>query len=989
MSTPQPTADSATKPSFWRGPRFWLALVLLFIPLVYFHPAVRGQVLLAPGDGWSQIFGIRVLIGQMLRAGQGPLWNPYIFAGMPLLASIQPGALYPPTWLFAVFASKVAMNLLVISTYHLALIGTYLFARRSGCNRVGALVAGLAFTFGGYMIGHLGHTNRVTAACWLPWILLALEALQQQVRWRWITLGALFITLQLLAGEPQMTLYTVLTAGAYGLFTLLVRLPREQRGRFLGAAFVMASASVLLSMVQLLPAREFLAYGDRAAIEYSYFSQFSYPPRQLFELFFPYYFGGAALDPYRVPYWGQWNIVETSGYVGLAAWLLALTALFTGRQPQRKLVWFWGGCAVVALLLACGDNLPFALNRLLFQLPVYKLFRAPGRHLFEFTFALGMLAGFGVTALATVERQVARRALALATTLLGLIVAAAVVVYLYFDEKLVTAIPLPPEAGALRNPDLYYPLIFFGLAVAAAWLYGLGGPGFRLPFSGSDVKTGPTKDRARMWRRLAGPALIGILLADALAWGISFEWRLPDFNLAEQLSDPPAVKFIKEHETDLNSFRLLSHAPQPLDKLYRALDYPNVSIVRGLQSVNGYDPLRLARLAEITGRMTLDGVIAEPAAFNTEHRGFDLLNTKYLLREKPAGAGERKLVERAGIQFAEVPLNLTFSNGVVTNIATEAQATELAVISMLANSDSLPNGAPVLRVKLHTAEGTVIEREFQAGRDSSEWAYDREDVKARIQHSRASVIESWPAGGFEGHRYLTRLHFDRARIQRLEFAHPANNAEFTLYQATLYDAPSNTSTPLNQFTLAPDRWRKLGEFEAIELYENLHALPRAWFVNRWRVLPTEQLLAALKTGRLPDGAPFQPRELALFAAEQYGARTASLPAVGTAPETLATVTHYEPNRLAIATNNPQAGLLVLSEIYFRGWEARIDGQTAPIEQVNHVLRGLFVPAGAHHIEFVFRADSFRRGAWFSLAGVVFLLVGAFVSNHYKRRPARA
>jgi len=985
MSTPQPVAapKNPTLALARSWPRVGLALVLLLIPLVYFFPAVRGQVLLAPGDGWSQIFGIRVLIGQMLRAGQLPLWNPYIFGGMPLLASIQPGALYPPTWLFAVFTPKLAMNALVISTYHLALIGTYLFARRSGCNRLGALVAGLAFSFGGYMIGHLGHTNRVNAAAWLPWILLALEALHQQIRWRWIALGALFITLQLLAGEPQMTLYTVLTAGAYGLFTWLARTPRENRWRLLGAASAMAGGGVLLSMIQLLPEREFLAYGDRAAIDYDYFSQFSYPPQQLFELFFPYYFGGAALDPYRVPYWGQWNIVETSGYVGMAAWLLAFVALFSGRHPQRKLVWFWGGCALIALLLACGGNLPFGLNKILFQLPVYRLFRAPGRHLCEFTFAVGMLAGFGVTALATLERRVVRRALALATALLSLIVAAAVVVYLYFDEKLVTAIPLPPEAGALSNPDLYYPLIFFVLATAAAWLYGLGRTDFSLSRSSTETQAGQTKVRPTL-SRLAGAALAVILLADALAWGISFEWRLPDFNLAEQLSDPPAVQFIKQREADWQSFRLLSHAAQPFDKQYRALNYPNVSIVRGLPSVNGYDPLRLARLAEITGRMTLDGVIAEPEAFNGEHRGFDLLNTKYLLREKPADAGERKLVERAGIQFAETPLNLTFTNGVAMNIATQAQATELAVISMLANSDALPNGAPVLRLKLHTADGRVIEREMQAGRDSAEWAYDRADVKARIQHSRAPVIESWTAGDFEGHRYLTRLSFDRAQIQRIELAHVPGDSEITLYQASLYDAPSNTATPLNQFTLAPDRWRKLGEFDTVELYENLHALPRAWFVNRWQALPNEQLLAAIKTGRLPDGASFNPRELALLAAEQYGARTARLPAIGTALETVATVTHYEPNRLTVETNNPQTGLLVLSEMYFRGWEARIDGQPTPIEQVNHVLRGLFVPAGAHRIEFVFRADSFRRGAWFSLAGVVFLLAGALVNRKIRR-----
>jgi len=48
-------------------------------------------------------------------------------------------------------------------------------------------------------------------------------------------------------------------------------------------------------------------------------------------------------------------------------------------------------------------------------------------------------------------------------------------------------------------------------------------------------------------------------------------------------------------------------------------------------------------------------------------------------------------------------------------------ATEIAIVSSLANSTHLPDGAPILKLKLHTRDGRVIERELQAGRDTSEW----------------------------------------------------------------------------------------------------------------------------------------------------------------------------------------------------------------------------------------------------------------------------
>ncbi len=238
-----------------------VAAALALLPPLYFYPAVLGQLSLVPGDGWTQNLGVRGLIGQMIAHGVLPLWNPFIFAGTPLLASIYPGALYPPNWLFALFSPNVAMNMVVITTYHIALIGSYLYARRIGAGRVGAMVTGLAFTFGAYMVFHLGHTSRIAAAAWLPWVMLALESLYQRARWRWVALGALFIALQLFAGEPQMNCYTAIVAGAYGLFSLTLREEQERRWRFAAAALMMAVCGLLLSATSTAPGARAIAAG--------------------------------------------------------------------------------------------------------------------------------------------------------------------------------------------------------------------------------------------------------------------------------------------------------------------------------------------------------------------------------------------------------------------------------------------------------------------------------------------------------------------------------------------------------------------------------------------------------------------------------------------------------------------------------------------------------------------------------------------------------
>src|SRR5262245_15822800 len=305
--------------------RIATAAALTLLPLIFFYPAVFGDIMLAPGDGWSQNLGVRILIGEMIRNGQLPLWNPYIFCGTPLLGAIQPGALYPPNWLFTVFSPKTAMNLVVITTYHVALIGAYLYARRIGCNRIGSMIAGIAFAFGGFMTAHLGHTNLIATGAWLPWVLLALEEFYLNLRWRWVALGASFIALLFFAGGPQVTCYALMVAGAYGLFSLKLREERERRGRFLFGAAAMSVCGALIWAIQLLPTRELQQQGERAAITYATFADYSLAPQHLFEMIFPYFFGGGGLSPYKIPYWGKWGTTESASYVGMLAMIFGLS----------------------------------------------------------------------------------------------------------------------------------------------------------------------------------------------------------------------------------------------------------------------------------------------------------------------------------------------------------------------------------------------------------------------------------------------------------------------------------------------------------------------------------------------------------------------------------------------------------------------------------------------------------------------------------------
>jgi Bacterial membrane protein YfhO len=931
--------------------RAGILLTLIALPFVYFAPAWIGGVALVQGDGLTANLGLRILTGRMISQGVLPLWNPFIFAGMPLLASIYPGVLYPFNWIFAVLSPGVAMQLVTITTYHIALIGAYCYARSLSVSRLGAMATGMIYAFGGYMVMSMGQTSNIATAAWLPWILLSIERLSQSEswisRWRWITFGSFAIALQFFGGVPQVTWYTALVAGAYSLFIFF---SRSDRLPFLAGIAVMAIAGGLLSAIQLLPLRELQLQGARAGITYETFATYSFPPRQMLALVFPYFFGGAALPPYRIPYWGDWGIFITGGYTGLIGLALAIAALL---KQRRRVVWFWGVVAVASLLLSFGDHLPLGLNRLLHAMPVYGLFRASFRHMFEFTFAVAVLAGIGLQKIAQLEKRDARRIAVLSSVALSAVVVLTWIAYTFAAQDWMQSVSRSAGISSLRNPEAFVPLVFLALSVMVIFGYAR----FRTP----------------SW----GAALLLVLFCDLASYGQVLEWRIMKLSVNETLrDDPPTVKFIKAREPVPYNFRVLSHSPDAFGQNYDLLNFPNLSIARGLQSVNGYDMLQMSRPARAMGEMTPSGYVQLPASFGLTDQAFNLLNVKYLLWEGNLTAGP---VAYRNVRFSERPLGLQLKPG--DRLEFEANgltADELAVVSTLTNSGTIVEGTGVVKVRIHAKDGRMFEREIQAGRDTSEWAFDRADVRASIRHGRAEVVESWPAGGFDGHRYLARIRFDRAEIARVELEYARPDADILIMRASWYDSVNHVSTPVDYRPLPPERWRKLATFGTVDVYENQHVMPRTWFVDRVQSMTEPE---AAEWIRNPD---FKPAEVAALTPDIARKQEFTLPSAGKSSNAVASITRYDPQRIEIQTANDQSGFLVLSEVSYPGWEARVDGQPTNVYRTNYILRGISVPPGKHHVEFRFRSRSFHQGAVLSGLGGLMLLLGGILVGRLNR-----
>lgn len=152
-------------------------------------------------------------------------------------------------------------------------------------------------------------------------------------------------------------------------------------------------------------------------------------------------------------------------------------------------------------------------------------------------------------------------------------------------------------------------------------------------------------------------------------------------------------------------------------------------------------------------------------------------------------------------------------------------------------------------------------------------------------------------------------------------------------------------------------------------------LPRAFFLYDMHVVDTEQeLLDYLKS---PE---FQYRKTAVL--EKNPGRTLSEPS--SAPQWKATITNYENNRIALNVRTSHDGLLVLSETYYPGWKAYVDGIETEIFRTDYNLRSFFVNAGEHKVEVKFEPKSFVQGMWISIGALLIVVVGIVVSIKAKR-----
>ena len=387
----QPNGNSTFAEKFFKPVRFGIFLALLVF--ASFPQVVLGLETFVARDFGFFAYPLAHFQQDCLRQGQLPFWDPYNNCGVPFLAQWNTMPLYPPALFY--LALPLTWSLGMFSLLHLwwAGLGMYFLARRWTGNDFAAAFAGVAFAFNGFTLNLLMWPSHIATFAWLPWVVLLAERAWRD-DWQGIIFAAFAGAFQMLAGGPEIILFTWLIVSALWLQQFIHG--ETPRGAMLWRYPLVVGLVISLTLAQLLPFLDLVAHAQRE----SGFAdlRWSMPGSGLANLLVPMAFGSTATEGIFFQHGQYWT---SSYYLGVGTLWLALLAPL-GRRERR--VWLLGAITVTGLILALGENTPVlpALRRLLPQL---SFITYPIKYITVAIFAAPLLAAFALVNIAKVQKN--------------------------------------------------------------------------------------------------------------------------------------------------------------------------------------------------------------------------------------------------------------------------------------------------------------------------------------------------------------------------------------------------------------------------------------------------------------------------------------------------------------------------------------------------------------------------------------------------------
>jgi hypothetical protein len=389
---------------FAKHPNWATVIIISILLLIFYHQIVfEGKTLLPPDTLTAKSY--KTFINDALKQGTYPLWNPYIFSGMPSLGSLTAplinivdtvinytligiGYILPLTPFMRILLNYLFFGLL-----------TYLLLISLNTNRLAALFSAIAVVFLPQFIAFtaFGHNSKFLSVVLIPLIFWSVNQLLHKKNLLFFSLTALAIGFQLLRAHVQVCYYTYLFIGIYFIYYAIIEYKATKKlNSIVKSAGLLAGTVVvalLLSSVLYISVYEYSHYSIRGGgvsggLDYDYASNWSFSPAEMITFLVPSFFGFGGAT-----YWGKMPFTDYPLYMGIIVLFLAGLALIIRHD---RYVIFFAIIALFSLIVSFGKHLPILYGPMFKLLPFFNKFRVPSMIHILLDISVVLMAGLGL-----------------------------------------------------------------------------------------------------------------------------------------------------------------------------------------------------------------------------------------------------------------------------------------------------------------------------------------------------------------------------------------------------------------------------------------------------------------------------------------------------------------------------------------------------------------------------------------------------------------
>ncbi len=406
-----------------------LAILIFLFPVVF-----GGKTFVGPDSIASHSFD--TLLQDAKEQGIFPLWNPYIFGGMPAYGSLSVTGdrWYDLTgWLWNKLSSWFGLILgggqvtWVVFYYILFAAGMYVLAYSKVRHSLAAFVAAFGATFSMFIIIWImvSHNTKIATMAPFPWLLFVADRLRERFRWLWALLAVVLLHFMFMPSHVQMIFYAALAFGGYFLMLvwLAIRHGEPWKGIFRSAGVLVVAAALAFAMDSdrylsvleynpssirgsaplIPPSGQAEEKTQAGGLDYEYATQWSLAPGELISFAVPTWYGFGHLEydgplargPMRFNgYWGPQPFTDAAQYMGIVILVLAVGGFI--RRRRDPFVLYLGAMIVFSILVAFGKELPLVYDAMFAYVPMFNKFRIPSMILVLVQIYVPLLAAYGV-----------------------------------------------------------------------------------------------------------------------------------------------------------------------------------------------------------------------------------------------------------------------------------------------------------------------------------------------------------------------------------------------------------------------------------------------------------------------------------------------------------------------------------------------------------------------------------------------------------------